>query len=268
MSKPESVKVEPWADFPKQPYSLFTDDFVHEKQGVLKLNAKGDKSSATVKVSAIGPRTAMQDELRLWWTISNGRTLFTKVKSSDYLKLHLDNGITEKWGINWNLYGSVNTSKSLGNLSVRLGAHGLTGKVNSDNRIKVDYAAVAPSFTWYNRTVYSEGKLTVGTLAAIGVTRKVLAKNNIFLGYRLDDQSNFFLRAENEGYRKDSLSWESFTKNPHHIFDTFKLDFVSAYKESIKYGVEVDHFIFRLFWARREDYSARLCSSSSTRQIR
>lgn len=42
--------MEPWADFPKQPYSLFTDDFVHGKI-TFKLNAKGPKSSANIKLT-------------------------------------------------------------------------------------------------------------------------------------------------------------------------------------------------------------------------
>lgn len=215
MSKPESVKVEPWADFPKQSYSLFHDDFVHEKPATFKFNAKGSKSSASIKVSVNDQKEtfALQEEVRLWWALKNDRTLFTKIKSHDYLKVHFDNGITERWGINWNLYGSINTSKSLENLSIRLGAHSLASRYNSDNRIKIDYAdgpSHPPNLTWYNRTVFNEGKFTWGTLTAIGVTRKVLAKNNIFLGYRLNDQSQFFLRAENEGYRKDPFSWAGF----------------------------------------------------------
>lgn len=52
MSKPESVKIDPWVDFPRQPYSLITDDFVHDKLASVKINAKGEKSSANLKFTA------------------------------------------------------------------------------------------------------------------------------------------------------------------------------------------------------------------------
>lgn len=52
MSKPESIKIEPWVDFPRQPYSIISDDFVHDKLASVKINAKGENSSANLKISA------------------------------------------------------------------------------------------------------------------------------------------------------------------------------------------------------------------------
>lgn len=49
MSKPESLKIDPWTDFPKQPYSIFTEDFPHDKLYTFKLNSKSDKSTVNVK---------------------------------------------------------------------------------------------------------------------------------------------------------------------------------------------------------------------------
>jgi hypothetical protein len=51
--KPESLKVDTWTDFPRQPYSLITDDFVHDKLGTLKINAKGDHSTVNIKANAV-----------------------------------------------------------------------------------------------------------------------------------------------------------------------------------------------------------------------
>lgn len=48
-SKPESIKVEPWGDFPRQPYSIFTDDFVHDKLGVVKVNASSERATINIK---------------------------------------------------------------------------------------------------------------------------------------------------------------------------------------------------------------------------
>lgn len=51
MSKPESIKVDPWTDFPRQPYSIIGDDFVHDKLYTLKVNSKGDKSTFNLKLN-------------------------------------------------------------------------------------------------------------------------------------------------------------------------------------------------------------------------
>lgn len=41
MSKPESIKIDPWTDFPRYSNGIFGDDFVHDKLFVAKLAAKG-----------------------------------------------------------------------------------------------------------------------------------------------------------------------------------------------------------------------------------
>lgn len=56
MSKPESIKVDPWTDYPRQPYSIITDDFCHEKIGTVKVNAKGSSSVVNVKASVNGEK--------------------------------------------------------------------------------------------------------------------------------------------------------------------------------------------------------------------
>lgn len=57
MSKPESIKVEPWTDFPRQPTAFITDDFVHEKLAVLKVNSKNDRSTVNVKATVSADKT-------------------------------------------------------------------------------------------------------------------------------------------------------------------------------------------------------------------
>lgn len=37
MSKPESIKIDPWTDFPRLAYTFINDDFVHEKLAVFKV---------------------------------------------------------------------------------------------------------------------------------------------------------------------------------------------------------------------------------------
>jgi hypothetical protein len=48
-SKPNSIKVEPWTDFPRQSYSIHGDDFCHSKPFVAKFTAKGSRSTLNIK---------------------------------------------------------------------------------------------------------------------------------------------------------------------------------------------------------------------------
>lgn len=48
-TKPASIKVEPWSDFPRQSYTIHTDDFCHEKPLVAKFAAKGSRSTLNLK---------------------------------------------------------------------------------------------------------------------------------------------------------------------------------------------------------------------------
>ena len=60
MSKPESVKIDPWTEFPKQSYSLVTDDFVHDKLLTVKVNSKGEKSTFNFKANLKGDKGALK----------------------------------------------------------------------------------------------------------------------------------------------------------------------------------------------------------------
>ena len=141
MSKPESIKVDPWTDFPRQPYSIFTDDFVHDKLLTWKVNSKGLNSTFNFKANIKGDKSGLKlsDELKFWFNLPEGRSLYTKVKSTDYLKLQFDNGIITQWGQKWNLYAALNTNKTLSNPSLRLGAGHQSQHCNSDNRLRIDF---------------------------------------------------------------------------------------------------------------------------------
>lgn len=94
-TKPESIKVEPWADLPRQPYSLFTDDFVHEDIGVLKVNAKSSRGAVNIKqkLSCESGKYSVADDVKIWFGLKGQRTLYTRTKGKA-LKVHFDNGIT------------------------------------------------------------------------------------------------------------------------------------------------------------------------------
>lgn len=244
MSKPESIKIDPWTDFPKQSYTLFSDDFVHEKLFTLKVNSKGDKSTVNLKanISADKGGPTVSDEIKFWFPVNGTRSVYAKVKSNNYLKVHYDNGVFEKWNSKWNLYASVNTNKAFENLSLRLGAANNSGTCHSDSRLRVDFNGSDKNLTYYNRTVVTQDKFTFGLLAAYGISSNILVKNNFLFGYKINDTTNAYLRVENQGYRKDAFSWSNFKG----YFDNLKVDVTSKYQSNIEYGLEVLILILRV----------------------
>jgi len=109
--------------------------------------------------------------------------------------VHYDHGIVERWNSKWNLYATLNGNKSLENISVRLGAGNISEKCQSDNRLRIDFGADSKkNFTWYNRTVLTYEKFNFGLVAAFGITQRVLLKNNLLFGYKVNDTVNASLR--------------------------------------------------------------------------
>lgn len=49
MSKPESIKIDPWTTFPTQKYSFINDGFVEGKSAVLKLSTRNRRSAVNIK---------------------------------------------------------------------------------------------------------------------------------------------------------------------------------------------------------------------------
>lgn len=49
MTEPQSTKTEPYCEFPKQAYSILTDDFCHEKFLVLKPTIRSNQSIFKLK---------------------------------------------------------------------------------------------------------------------------------------------------------------------------------------------------------------------------
>lgn len=235
MSKPESIKVDPWTDFPRQSDSIITDDFCHDKLATLKVNAKGSRSTANIKASIAQGKSGFEvnDELKFWFQVSEGKNIFAKLKSKNYVKLHYDHGVTRIWNKDWNLYASLNATKNLDNVSVRLGATNLNKVCHSDNRLKFD-SKDPKNMTWYNRTIVNKNKFTFGLLGAYGFANNVLVKNNILLGYEINESSSAFLRLENDGYRSTGFDWGYWPG----YFDHIKVSFVSRQKD-IKCGLQV-----------------------------
>ena len=140
MSKPESLKVEPWCSFGKQPYSIFTDDFSHDKLLVTKFTAQKDSTNVNLKQTLTNKsgKYSVSDEARLWFYIPNSKnSLYAKIRSNNYVKLQWDHGNTVIKGVNLNPYASINTNKSLDMAAVKLGVIHNSKHCHSDNRFKI-----------------------------------------------------------------------------------------------------------------------------------
>ena len=79
MSKPESIKVDPWTEWPRQSYSLINDDFVHDKLATFKVNAKGAKSTVNLKANIKADKAGLKltDEVKYWFNLPEGRSFYS-----------------------------------------------------------------------------------------------------------------------------------------------------------------------------------------------
>lgn len=184
-AKPASIKVEPWTDFPRQSYTIHTDDFCHTKPLVAKFNAKGSKSTLNIKetVSQKDGKYTVEDDVKLWFDLPSNHSLYTRVKSSSYIKVHYDHGLVPWQGKNWNLYGSFWTDKSLSKTSFRLGAASYHEKCQSDNRIRVNTSSGSHNFYWYHRTLSTINQFKLGLLSVVDLTNRVIQKNNVLISH-------------------------------------------------------------------------------------
>jgi hypothetical protein len=86
MSKPFSVRTEPWTSFDKQSYWVFTDDFVHNKLLTVKMNVKSAKGTVNLKNSLVRKTEALktEGEIKLWFPIWNtrGGSLYFRSKNN------------------------------------------------------------------------------------------------------------------------------------------------------------------------------------------
>ena len=126
--------------FPRLPYSIIDDDFCHEKAYVEKVTVKNDKATVNLKgtLTKKSGNWNYADEIKLWFDIPNGRSVYGKIKSSDYLKCHFDKGIIEKNGKKWNLYATINVNRALKDWVFKAGVANISNNCQSDNRIKVN----------------------------------------------------------------------------------------------------------------------------------
>ena len=195
-TKPTSIKIEPWTDFPKQSYTIHTDEFCHEKPFVAKFASKASRSVLNLKetVSNKDNNWKVEDDLKFWFTLPHNHTFYARFKSSDYLKLHIDHGLFDQDDKQWNFYSSFLSDKSFSKSSVKVGAAFIHPRYNMDNRLKVNTASGLSSFYWYNRTLGFWKQSKFGMLSVVDLTNKVVQKNNVLLSHIFKNKHEVFLR--------------------------------------------------------------------------
>ena len=175
----------------------------------------------------------MSDDVKFWFSLPHqGHSLYARVKSSNYVKLHYDMGIKQIQNRNWNFYGSLVCNKSLQNLVFKLGACHVNPKCHSDNRLRVQSSGSDYSYFWYHRTVVNHNKWTFGVLGVYDISRNVFQKNNFLVKYSHDANTDVIARANCDGFRKVSMNpadWSSY-------FDVFNLDVVRKVNDTTRVG--------------------------------
>lgn len=116
----------------------------------------------------------------------------------------------------------MNTNKSLDLSSVKIGVSHDSKHCQSDNRLKIANDKGNHQYFFYNRTMVNHGSWTFGVLACFDICSKVLQKNNLLLGYKVNPTTDVFVRAHVDGFRTSNES----LKHPESIFDKVTLDVV------------------------------------------
>lgn len=238
MSKPQSIIIDPWTDFPKQPYySILRDDFCHDKFYVEKLQFKNNKGAVNIKATmdSKSGEWKIADEVKLWFELQNNKSVYGKIKSSDYLKFQYDNGVVEWQNRKWNIYGGFNTDKGLKKWSFKLGVAHLSDQFNSDNRLRVNYSSSGSESIWYNRSVLSHQKWKFGLLHVYNFSTNVLQKNAFLISYTHDAQHSAYLRGEVQGFRKKNPD----LNEPLSILDNVIFNYVNVINDKTKAAIEV-----------------------------
>ncbi len=166
---------------------------------VLKFNAKGARSTLNIKetVSSKEGKYNVEDDVKLWFDLPNHHAIYTRVKSSNYLKVHYDHGLFENNGRLWNFYSSFWTDKSLSKSSVRIGAGIVHARYQTDNRIRVNLSSGAHTFYLYNRSLAFWNQTKFGVVSVIDLTNRIVQKNHLLLGHVFNNKHETFLRLEN-----------------------------------------------------------------------
>lgn len=242
MSKPFSFRTEPWTSFDKQSYSIFTDDFVHEKLLTVKVSQKPGRGTINLKESAErkGDAYKTSGEIKVWFPIWNSRSghLYFRAKNNE-IKVHYDDGLkaTTVGDFNYyNLYTSFQSEKNFKNVVLKAGANLLAKSWNVDNRVRVGFSEAGETdVETGHKFGYVKENWSFDSFDVFCWKSKALVNNAIRVAYHKGD-NDFFFRAENKTVR--SFKGLDFT-NLDTYFTKFIFDYVRKIDDLTKVAIEV-----------------------------
>lgn len=240
MTKPFSVRSEPWTSFDKQSYNIFTDDFVHEKLLTVKANQSSTRGTINLKgqVARKGDSYKTGSEIKLWFPIQklSARSLFFKSKD-DKIKVQYDNGletINNSTLNSYNLYCSYQSNNQLKDIILKAGVNLLAANFSIDNRVRVElHESGEKGFSTGHKFSWAKNNWSVAAYEVFDWKHSSLINNAFRIGFRQGD-NDFFLRAENESTRGfKSFDW----KNPDSFYNKFTLDYIRKIDDLTRIGL-------------------------------
>lgn len=132
------------------------------------------------------------DEIKFWFPVKN-RTLYFRLKNDSY-KVHVDNGVIEREGYKFNLYGSAQGKRSFGGDNYKLGleiAHN-----DWSTNFRAGYKPSELGVTIYNKSSYARNGWNFGFLNAFQLTgAKSWVHSALQVAYKDANGNDYYVRA-------------------------------------------------------------------------
>lgn len=243
MSKPFSIRTEPWASFDRQSYAIVTDDFVHDKLLTVKVVQKPLKGGLNLKsqVTKKGDVYRASSQIKLWLPILDSRngTLYFRSRQ-DEIKIHYDDNLTEIKNSPqfsyYNVYGSYQTQKNFKNAVLKTGLNLIGKNYSFDNRLRVKLCESGDTqVSTGHKVSWAQDNWSFDAYGIVSYTTHSLLNNAVRVGYR-SNGNDFFVRAHNDSCR--DLKKLDFT-NPDTYFTNFILDYIHKVDDLTRLGLQV-----------------------------
>jgi hypothetical protein len=102
----------------------------------------------------------------------------------------------------------------LENFGLRVGVRYQSDNIETDSSLKIKQLNTTDDkkldWSLSNKTLYTKGKFTFGSLAVFNLCSNVLSKSDLLFGYKVNDNLELFLRAENSEFREKNISYHKF----------------------------------------------------------
>jgi len=183
--------------------------------------------------------TQLNDEVKLWFDLPNHGTLYSKFKSTDYIKVHYDHGLRSFNGRLFYLFGGFNSNKVLQNINFRAGFGHVADNHSTENRLKVSLEADDNQYHLYHKTYVAHKQARFGFITVVDLNRFVFQKNNLLFGWHFKDNTSAYLRAEVKGFRGHNPNFSRIDT----VFDTLTANLTHNIDSRSKTALEVQYYI-------------------------